>query len=47
MTMWLSSEIVSQDVLTLVYDSIRTGVLIGIVLALLVRATWFLWRRRN
>jgi len=40
----LTSEIVSSDIFTIFWYDILTGVLIGVVLGLIVRTTWWLWK---
>jgi Mg/Co/Ni transporter MgtE len=40
----LTSEIVSSDIFKIFWQDIVTGIIIGLILGLLVRATWWLWK---
>lgn len=41
----LTNEIISADILKIFLYDILTGFILGIVIGLIARATWWLWHR--
>lgn len=39
----LTNELVSSDILTVFFTAITNGIILGIAISLMYKATWWLW----